>query len=320
MNISIVIPNFNGRDLLLNNIPKILDAVKNYNGGSIELIITDDSSKDGSIEAVESLLKRIISKNNTRIPYKVLKNFTGTNRGFSGNVNIGVKNSTGDIIILLNSDVVPKVGFLEPLLSHFTNDSVFAVGCMDESIEDGKTVLRGRGIGKWERGFLVHNAGKLDSERTLWVSGGSGAFRKSIWDKLGGLNEIYNPFYWEDIDLSYRAQKAGYKVLFEKKSVVRHEHSKGAIKTFYKPFRVRKIVYRNQFLFTWLNLTDKMLLVKHFLWFPYHIANAIKNRDLAFFYGLVMAIFKIPKVLVYRSKTKSFWVKTDEEVTSNLIN
>jgi len=115
---------------------------------------------------------------------------------------------------------------------------------MDESIEHGKVVLRGRGIGKWQRGFLTHSLGDLNKTDTLWVSCGSGAFRASIYRKIGGLNNIYNPFYWEDIDLSYKAQKAGFKVIFEPKSKVIHEHSKGAIASNYKPFRILKWISR----------------------------------------------------------------------------
>lgn len=318
MNISIVIPNFNGKDLLLKNIPKVIESFAGYQAGSVELIITDDASKDGSMKAVRDLLGTKSYKIPGRFSYTLLENTLGTNRGFSGNVNVGAKAARGEILILLNSDVVPQKGFLNPLLSHFTDKEVFAVGCMDESVEDGKIVLRGRGVGKWYRGFLAHNAGTLDSSSTLWVSGGSGAFRKNMWDELGGLNELYNPFYWEDIDLSYRAQKAGYRVLFEKKSIVRHEHSKGAIKTFYKPFRIQKIVYRNQFLFTWLNLTDKMLIAGHFLWLPYHIANALRNRDLAFFYGFIMALLRIPEVIQYRAKTQKFWKRSDKEVIDRI--
>ncbi len=314
MNISIVIPNFNGRDLLLHNIPLVVKAVEEYGAGFVEIIITDDASQDGSVGAVKHLLEDLVPKNSKKLSSVVLENPLGKNRGFSGNVNVGVRAAKGDILILLNSDVVPKKGFLTPLLSHFKDPNVFAVGCMDESVEEGKIVLRGRGVGKWERGFLAHSAGSLNSPHTLWVSGGSGAFRKSIWEKLGGLNELYNPFYWEDIDLSYRAQKAGFTVLFEQKSVVRHEHSKGAIKTFYKPLRVRKIVYRNQFLFTWLNLTDTMLIAKHVFWLPYHIAKAVQHQDVAFFYGLGMALWRIPRVLFYRSTMRKLWKRTDAQV------
>lgn len=312
MNISIVIPNYNGRDILLHNLPTVIDAISDYKGGHVELIITDDASKDGSVEA----LKHFLSDYKKNVSCHILENNSGKNKGFSGNVNKGVKAAKGDIIILLNSDVSPKKHFLMPLLKHFSDENMFAVGCMDESIEDGEVVLRGRGEGRWERGFLLHSAGSLDRQDTLWVSGGSGAFRKSIWDKLGGLNEFYNPFYWEDIDLSYRAQKMGYKVLFEKESVVVHEHSKGAIKKHYSPLSVRKIVYRNQFFFTWLNATDTMVIVSHFVWLPYFLVKEILNHDRAFFYGLFLAMRQLPQVWRYRRKMKKYYVRTDREVTS----
>lgn len=318
MNISIVVPNFNGKDLLLKNVPKVIEAFKEYKNGFVELIITDDASKDESIDVIKKMLTEKKYHAPKQFSYSILENMSGRNRGFSGNINNGVKNAKGDILVLLNTDVVPKENFWKPLLSHFSDESIFAVGCMDESVEDGKIILRGRGVGTWKRGFLMHSAGELTNSSTLWVSGGSGAFRKSVWDILGGLNELYNPFYWEDIDISYRAQKAGYTVIFEKKSIVRHEHSQGAIKTFYKPFRIQKIVYRNQFLFTWLNLTDTMLIASHFLWLPYHFLNAVRNKDVAFFYGFITALAQVPNVLGYRAKTQKLQKRTDREVIEGI--
>lgn len=319
MNISIVIPNYNGEDLLSRNLPKVIDAISHENE-KIEIVIADDASRDNSVETANKLLHELITQRHRRnMSYKVLENKTLKSRGFSGNVNQGVKETTGDIVILLNTDVVPHRGFLLPLLSHFSDENVFAVGCMDESIEDGHTINRGRGIGHWVRGFLVHSAGRLDKNNTLWVSGGSGAFRRKIWNILGGLNELYNPFYWEDIDLSYRAQKAGHTVLFEAKSVVVHEHSKGAIKKYYSAFNVRKIAYRNQFLFTWLNATDKMLIISHFFWLPYHVVRAVVNCDVAFVAGFVLALGKLSQVIAYKQQIKPLFVKSDKEVVAPFI-
>lgn len=313
MNISIIIPNYNGRELLVKNIPKVIHALEGYTKGFVEIIIADDGSKDNSVVSVREILEAGIPQHK-HLSFRIIQH--EKNKGFSGNVNSGVKGAKGDVIVLLNTDVVPQKEFLAPLVSHFADPQVFAVGCMDESIEEGKTVLRGRGIGQWQRGFLHHSAGSLDSTSTLWVSGGSGAFRKSLWEKLGGLNELYNPFYWEDIDLSYRAQKAGYTVLFEKESVVRHEHSKGTIKSLYTQMQIKRIAYRNQFLFTWLNLTDTMLLVLHFFWLPYHFARAIKHKDVAFFYGFFSALLKVPQVRRYRINSKKMLKKGDEEVVA----
>ncbi len=309
MNISVVIPNYNGETLLAANIPHVLDALASYKDGTIEVILADDGSKDKSLEVIDNIIKQNKYKN---IAIRCVKN--SINKGFSGNVNSGVKVATGEILILLNTDVIPHKGFLTKLLPHFKDEKVFGVGCMDESIEGEKTVLRGRGIGQWKRGFLVHRAGSVEKTNTLWVSGGSSAFRKSIWDKIGGLNELYNPFYWEDIDISYRAQKMGYSVLFEPNSIVVHEHSKGAIQTSQKPFRIRKIAYRNQFFFVWLNITDPMFIVSHVFWIPAYIVKTLMHKDTAFLYGFLEALGNFSRVMQKRLILQKMFVKTDKEV------
>ena len=313
MDISVVIPNFNGKHLLEKNLSKVFSIISGYKDGKSEIIITDDSSKDDSVAFVKQF---IASKRDAAVQLILLENTSGENKGFSSNVNKGVEKAQGEVVILLNTDVVPQNDFLQPLLQHFTSENVFAVGCMDESIEEGgKTVLRGRGVGKWEKGFLVHSAGDVTKgSATLWVNGGSGAFRKNIWNRLGGLNVLYNPFYWEDIDLSYKAQKAGYIVLFENKSIVRHEHEVGSIKKNYSSFFVRKTTYRNQFFFTWLNATDTILLVNHFIFLPYFLLRAVKNHDRAFFLGFCAALLSLPKVLRERKKIQKLVKKSDKEV------
>ncbi|HSX08924.1 MAG TPA: glycosyltransferase family 2 protein [Candidatus Saccharimonadales bacterium] len=311
MNISIVIPNYNGEKILTKNLPHVLASVKDYKKGKVEIIIPNDPSTDNSKEVIS---KFISSLHGTGVIGKTIDNTKKDESGFSKNVNRGVTLATGDILILLNSDVRPHKDFLAPLLANFSDDKVFAVGCMDESIEDGETILRGRGIAYWARGFLHHNAGALDKNNTFWVSGGSGAFRKKIWDKLGGLDPLYNPFYWEDIDLSYRALKSGYKLVFEKESRVVHEHEEGAIKSKFKPAHVQKIVFRNQLFFLWKNITDRRFLVAHVVWLPYHLIKAFGRRDWIFFKGFFLALLQMNRVKDSRYRAKKYFVRTDREI------
>lgn len=300
MNLSVIIPNYNGKDLLSKNLPKLLDEISNYKHGETEIIVTDDCSQDNSIEVIKKFpqVKLVSSPINT---------------GFSSNVDRGVEKAKYEILLLLNTDVYPDKDFLSPLLSHFKDENVFAVGCMDRSVEKD-IVLRGRGVGKWQRGFLIHARGEVNKGDTLWVSGGSGAFRKSIWGKLGGLNRIYDPFYWEDIDISYRAQKAGYKIIFEPKSTVWHEHEKGAIKRKYSAFDIKIIAYRNQFLFVWLNVSDMDLILKHFLWLPYHFIKTLFLGEFAFYLGFLKALILFPKVIKSRYSNKKLFIISDKQV------
>jgi len=311
MDISIIIPNYNGEYLLKNNLPKVVLAAKSYKKGTVEIIITDDASYDGSLAFLESFTKK-----NSEIHFKIVT--SKKNRGFSGNVTNGARKATGEILILLNTDVAPYKDFLMPLLPHFQDETVFAVACLEESLEDGKKILRGRGIGKWTRGFLIHGKGEVNKTTTLWASGGSSAFRKSIWDKIGGLNELYNPFYWEDIDLSYRAQKAGYKIVFEQKSKVIHEHSKGSIKTQHTEEKITKVAYRNQFFFVWLNITDSSFILSHLLWLPIHIGSAIVHGNTTLLAGFFEALLSLPQVLLARRKNYSLLKCSDKDVINSV--
>jgi GT2 family glycosyltransferase len=304
MNISIVIPNYNGEQLLKKNLPKVYDELALYKSGQTEVIVVDDFSSDQSLSFLNEFSK-------THKSLKVLRN--GKNLGFAPTVNKGVSEAKGEIIILLNTDVYPEKGFLEPLLRHFSDEKMFAVGCLDESIENGGTILRGRGLGEWKGGLLVHRKGEVDKTNTLWVSGGSGAFRKSVWEKLGGFNELYAPFYWEDIDLSYRALKSGYKIMFEPKSIVIHEHEKGAIKKTYSKFKIKTIAYRNQLIFVWGN-ADLSTLVFHILWLPVRVLRFLMLFEWAFFLGFFEALILLPKILKSGLKTQRQFILSDKEV------
>ena len=276
MKVSIVIPNRNGALLLEKNLPFVIAAAK---GG--EIIVVDDASTDNSIELLQGKFPSV------RVVRKAYHD------GYASTVNVGVRQATGDVVVLLNTDVLPEKGFLAPLVKHFSDPSVFAVGCLEKSLEGGKTVLRGRGEAKWEKGFFIHWRGEVDKATTAWVAGGSGAFRKSIWEKLGGMDTMYDPFYWEDIDLSYRGRKAGYRILFEPTSVVVHEHEIGAIKREYSATRVKIIAYRNQFLFIWRNLSDPNILLAHAIWTPVRLLQAVIRGDIAMLIGYVWALFRI---------------------------
>ncbi len=279
LSVSFVLPNYNGKNLL----KKHLTAVKKAAQGA-EIIVVDDASVDGSVEYLK------------KFHHDVIVVAKKDNSGFSGSVDAGASKATGDIIVLLNTDVEPEIGFLLPLLEKFSDEKVFAVGCFEVSHDPGGNVTRGRGIASWQKGFYIHTRGETDRTDTAWVSGGSGAFRKSVWNMLGGMDQIYNPFYWEDIDLSYRARKAGYNIYFEPASRVHHYHEIGAIKSSFSPRDVKVIAARNQFTFIWKNITDRGLLFEHIFWTPIRIMQSIVKGDTVLIAGFIKAFMRIPLI------------------------
>ncbi len=301
LSVTIVIPNWNGEHLLQSHLPGVIGASNNA-----EIIVVDDGSSDSSVHLISSQFPNV-----TLIQKK-------HHEGFSSAVNAGVLAATGDIIVLLNSDVEPEKDFLQPLLDHFSDASVFAIGCLDKSIEKNKEVLRGRGKAGWRKGFFIHDRGEVDKKTTAWVSGGSGAFRKSIWQKLRGMDTLFNPFYWEDIDLSYRALKAGYRLIFEPKSIVRHYHEQGKIYREFPQWYVQMVAYRNQYQFIWKNMTDPAIILALMLYTPLAIVKVLVRLDITMIGGYVAALIRLPWIIAHRIRTQASRTKTDASLQSML--
>jgi len=242
--VSIIIPNFNGRELVAKNLPKVLDAKDNPNNHIIEIIIVDDASYDDSVFYLKKNFPSV----------KLIKH--KKNRGFSYSVNTGVRMAKGNLVVLLNTDVIPEKDFLKSVLDHFADKKVFAVSFRERGYYWAK--------GYFKDGFVCHEQGGETNEvhDTFWVSGGSGIFRRKFWMELGGMDEkLLSPFYWEDIDLSYRAAKRGWKLLWEPKSIVEHKHEATISKL--KKSYVQRIRERNELLFIWKNITSSNLIKKH---------------------------------------------------------
>lgn len=297
MKISVIIPNYNGKELLKKNLPQIFSKIR-----AQEYIVVDDASSDGSTEFVR--------KNFPKIKIIEMRN----NKGFSSSVNRGVMEADGDLVVLVNTDIYPKNDILKYAVNYFTDPLVFAVGFNQECNEKAGVIYRGRGTGKFHHGFLHHQRAPADGNSTLWVSGGAGIFRREIWIKIGGLYEIYNPFYWEDIDLSYRAIKTGYKIFFEPKSICVHEQSIGSIRTVYDSKEIRKIALRNQIFFVWLNINDIKYLFDHIINLLKLTLRSLFLFDFPSLIAILKACSKFPFAFNLRLKNSKLWRIKDEEI------
>src|SRR3954462_7651360 len=109
---SVVIPNWNGRDLLEKYLPSVVEAM-----GGNEIIVVDNGSTDGSAEFLRAAFPSV----------RVLA--LPKNLGFGGGSNAGFRAATNDIVVLLNSDMRVAPDFLAPLLEGFRAPAVFAVSC-----------------------------------------------------------------------------------------------------------------------------------------------------------------------------------------------
>ncbi|MBI2010587.1 MAG: glycosyltransferase family 2 protein [Candidatus Chisholmbacteria bacterium] len=304
MFVSVIIPSFNGQKLLQKYLPSVIAACAHWDPSqkNWQIIVVDDGSTDDTVTWVKQNYPMI----------KVVKN-SSTLR-FARAVNRGVKEARGEIVLLLNNDVKPDKNFLQPLLGHFDDPQVFAVGCLERNEVAGQTILGGRGVGQFSRGFLIHaRAHDQMKPETLWVTAGSGAFRKSMWDKLGGFDPLFRPAYEEDRDLSYNALKAGYKAIFEPKAQVTHLHETSNLKEF-GSYRIKIMSFKNQLLFVWKNISSSKLMLSHLLWLPYHlVVTTIKTKGL-FLLGFFWAVTQLGEVIMSRLRAQKLWQLSDEQI------
>ncbi len=290
LKVSVVIPNYNGEGLLGIHLSKVISALDNKANQIIEVIVVDDASTDGSVELLKEKFPKV----------KVVRH--RVNKRFPSAVNTGFRSAKGELVLLMNSDVSPSIKVLESVHSHFEDTNLFGVSLHEKGFFWAKGIFR--------KGFVEHSSGGLSRKvhNTFWLSGGSSVFRKSMWKKLGGLDEeLYSPFYWEDIDISYRAMKRGWRLLWDPKAKVTHKHE-STNKVFDGKYKSR-IQERNQLFFIWKNITSKRMLGKHF--------GGLMRRALrhpGYFRIIFMAFGKIRTVRRLRKVERKESVISDESI------
>lgn len=289
MTLSVVVPNWNGEKLLRKNLPQVFKI------GAGEVIVVEDASTDNSLGVLQEF-----EKENACLNVVINKE----NLGFAKSVNKGVAIATGEIVMLLNTDVQPLPGLIKSVIPHFGDEKVFGVSLSERDFSWGR--------GMWRNGYVEHEPGVRENKthETFWVSGGSGVIRKSIWDELEGFDESFAPFYWEDLDISYRAAKRGYKLLWDPKAQVLHEHE-GTIGKYFPRSYINFIQERNQLIFIWKNITSHKMIKEHAFGLIHRVFNAPGYIRIVF-----AALKKLPEIIKSRKVETGKASVTDEQIFS----
>lgn len=263
--VSVVIPNYNGQHLLERHLPSVLAAMRDDD----ELVIIDDCSTDESWQWLQKEFKSGQWKHGKKSgPVHLLHN--EVNQRFAVSCNKAVERATRPLIFLINSDVAPHKDTITQLTTHFTDENVFAVGCLEYEQNDktGKPVLGGKNVLEFKRGMFVHRrADNFETGETAWASGGSSMFDRDKWLALGGFDLDYYPAYWEDIDLSMRAKKMGWKVLFDADAKADHHHETTNMTAFGEK-KMKRMSWQHANTFTHKHATLLQKL-QYYLWQPY---------------------------------------------------
>jgi len=302
--VTIQILNWDGKHLLQECLPSVLTAA-----GSHPILVVDNGSTDGSVEFLKEQFPSV----------RILA--LDRNYGFAAGNNRGFEMVDTDIVVLLNNDMFVERGFLQPLIDALRNPSVFAstsqITLADPTRRREET---GNTRAAFERGFfrLWHDEIEPQTESeaipVFWAGGGSCAIDRRRLALLGGLDELYYPFYVEDVDLSYQAWKRGWKSVLAPRSRVVHKH-RGTSRPKFGDAFVDRITRRNQFLLFWKNVTDPMMVIEHVVNLPRIHGRAIRERGAGYemsSYG--RALLRLPHALWRRLVNMRSYVVSDREL------
>ncbi|RMG55067.1 MAG: glycosyltransferase family 2 protein [Acidobacteria bacterium] len=298
--VSIVIPTWNGRHLLERGLPSVMEAAQAYaqeKSTAVEVIVVDDGSTDGTTDWLRAAYPHI-----TTVRKEV-------NEGFASTSNAGFARVASPITVLLNNDVGVRRDFLSYLVPHFSDPTVFAVCCKALDAETHTVITAGK-IGEFKRGFwrVFGNYDVVEATMShgqtlspdiqcysILASGGFSAFSTEKVRELGGFNQFLDPFYWEDVDLSLRAWKRGWKILYEPRAIVYHATS-STIGTHFDRRQITMIAQRNRLITHWINLHDPIWVMEHIGMVALLILSSLLTLNLPFLRALAAAVRLLPHI------------------------
>lgn len=247
MSCSVIILNWNGTKMLRRYLPSVVKYTPDA-----KVIVADNGSSDNSIDVVRTEFSSV----------EIIR--LERNYGFAEGYNRAIEQVDTDYVVLLNSDVEVTENWLNPLLSYMeTHPEVAAVqpkirswhnkelfehagaagGYLDRL---GYPYCRGRVLGKVEK-----DQGQYDTEEEiLWASGACMLIRREAYIQEGGLDGLFFA-HMEEIDLCWRLNCRGYKIVCVPQSVVYHLGG-GALN--YESPKKTYLNFRNNLLMVYKNM------------------------------------------------------------------
>ena len=278
MDLSIIIVNYRTYELTKQTIYSVIQTV---NGIDYEIFVVDNDSNDGSLESLMSDFKE-------QQLVKFIKN--DNNEGFAVANNLALKESSGEFVLLLNSDVVVKKYTINECLNYIkSHENIGILGCKvllpDGSLDKAcrrsfptvsVSFYRMMGLSKLfpnSQRFNQYNLSYLDENGTYPLDCVVGAFmliRGNLFRQCGGLDETYF-MYGEDIDICYQIKELGYDVYYYGKfEIIHYKGASGKNKRLLYEFHKSMEIFYNKFYKDENNIFINS--ITYFgIWFSYYI-------------------------------------------------
>lgn len=301
--VSFIIPTWNKKDMILMCI-QLLDLHLGKEKLDIkkEIIIIENGSTDGSLEALSSL--------KTNIPIILLKQ--KTNLGFAKAINLGLKYSKYNYIYLINNDMEPQKNFFNSIINSAENilkqgkkffgisSQIFFFDQNKRREESGKTYILPN-LGFVSIAHYIQDEALKDSSITLYPGGGSSLINKHYLQKIGGYDhKTYTPLYCEDLDAGFIAWKFGLPSYFDPNSHVIHHHRSSSTQLIKDP---SYFMYKNWLVLILKNFDSYKNIINHLFLYPGRIVLSEAHCKYAIETLKNIKNIYISKVKLYKYKT-----------------
>ncbi len=302
--ISVIVPNYNGSKILRQYLPFAVAACEAY-GGPSEIVVSDDASTDDSEAVVESFpLCRFVRR--------------AENGGFSANCNFGAEHAKHPVLCFLNSDAKIGPEFLVHAAQHFADENCFAVTPLGRTVAGNhvadQALFMSWGAGKMRHATML-SAEELEAANyspphlCSRVQGAYFLVARKKFDQLGGFDPVYSPYYWEETDISYRALKLGWHIVYEPLCEAWHEHSTTISQ---HSNRIRRVGRRkrSQIVFHLVNMHDRRLLTQFVVVTLLNLLTLKPSR----LYAFASCLMRSTQILRSRRRAKREAIRSDKDV------
>ena len=213
--VSVIVLNWNGKQYL----ETCLSSLERQTYRSIEIILVDNGSIDGSIEFVKKKFPGVL----------ILSHYE--NLGFAEGVNSGIMISKGKFIATINNDAEADEKWIENLVKVIEEDQ--KIGCCGSkmmryhkrNIIDSAGIVIYQNGNAYDRGREEEDIGQYDIQEEIFgACAGAALYRRKMLNEIGFFDKEYFA-YFEDVDLSFRLHLFGWKCIFVPDAVVYHMHS-----------------------------------------------------------------------------------------------
>ncbi len=246
--VSVVLVNYKGAQDTITALRSFADV--DWPSELLELIVVDNDSQDGSVEAIRAAVPEA----------RVVE--AGSNTGFAGGCNTGVRNATGEFVAFLNNDARPGRTWISAAVDVLRTDA--GVGAVASKVLDweGERIDYVDGALTWFGMGYKREVEQLDegawdvAKDVLFGTGAAMFMRTELYREVGGFDERFFMFY-EDVDLGWRLNLLGHRVRYVPESVAYHKHHVTMKK--FGNFRETYLLERNALLAMYKNLDDASL-------------------------------------------------------------